>query len=380
VSTDDRNPLPEITLPSGDTMRAASRYADVRQVLADPRFSRRLRRPGPRMARGGDVSDDQYSLLNMDPPRHTRLRRIAAAAFAPKRVESWRPRVTAIAGELAADMLAAGSSADLVSAFAFPLPVRVICELLGVPERDRDQFRRWSDTALTTSTADAGQRAAANREFRQYVTALLAGRRAEPGDALIDALLDAHDGGEVFSKDELVSLTINLIAAGHETTANVISAGVFTLLTEERPRDGRPHGRSASVAVTDALVEEILRFDNPATYALPRLATEDVDLPCGRIRAGETVLPLLAAANRDAEAYPAPDLFDPGRSDAAPHLTFGHGPHFCLGANLARLEVGIALTSLFTAIPGLELSVAPDDVPWRTGGLVSGPRNLPVHW
>jgi cytochrome P450 len=371
VST-DQDPLPEITLPSGDTMRAASRYADVRQVLADPRFSRRLRGSGPRMARGGDISNDQHSLLNMDPPRHTRLRRIAAIAFTPKRIEAWRPRVTAIAGELVADMVAAGPPADLVSAFAFPLPVRVICELLGVPECDRERFRRWSDATLTISTADAAQRATANREFRQYVTALLARRRAAPGDALIDALLDAHDGGDAFGKDELVSLTINLIAAGHETTANVIAAGVFTLLAEEC----RPPSR----AVTEALVEEILRYDNPATYALPRLATEDVDLPSGLVRAGETVLPLLAKANRDPAAYPAPERFDPDRYGAAPHLTFGHGPHFCLGAGLARLEVGIALTSLFTALPGLELSVAPDDVPWRRGGLVAGPRSLPVRW
>ncbi|MBO2449113.1 cytochrome P450 [Actinomadura barringtoniae] len=374
MSADDRDPLPEITLPSGDTMRAASRYADVRQVLADPRFSRRLRRSDPRMARGADVSDDQYSLLNMDPPRHTRLRRIAAAAFTPRRVESWRPRVAAIAAELAADMAAAGPSADLVGAFAFPLPVRVICELLGVPERDREQFRRWSDAALTISTADGAQRLAAAREFRQYVTALLAARRAAPGDALIDALLDAQDeDGAVFSKDELVSLTVTLIAAGHETTANLIGAGVFTLLSENS-------AGSSPAPMSDGVVEELLRHDNPATYAMPRVATEDVDLPSGRVRAGETVLPLLTAANRDPDAYPAPDRFDPARAGAVPHLSFGHGPHFCLGAGLARLEAGVALTALFTAMPGLELAVAPEDVPWRSGGLIAGPKSLPVRW
>jgi cytochrome P450 len=376
--------LPVITLPSGDTMRAASRYADVRQVLSDPRFTRELHRaPGARMVRGADISDDTDSLLNMDPPRHTRLRRIVAAAFAPRQVAAWRPRVIEITDGLVEEMSAAGGPADLVTAFAFPLPIRVICELLGVPHEDRGRFRRWSEAALTTSTADASQRAAAGAEFRAYVAGLLADRRADPGDALIDALLAARetDDGEDpdgLTDGELVSLTINLITAGHETTSGLIGSGVFTLLAEGHYAALADRPREAADTVA-ALVEEILRHDTPAQYGLPRLATEDVELPSGTIHRGETVLPLLAAANRDPAVYPDPDRFAPSRADA-PHLTFGHGPHFCLGANLARLEVETALTALITRLPTLRLAVPPADVPWRTGGLVGGPQRLPVHW
>ncbi|XVQ06335.1 cytochrome P450 [Spirillospora sp. CA-255316] len=373
--------LPEIVLPSGDTIRTASRHADVRQLLTDPRFSRDLRRAsGTRMVRGDDISDDHDSLLNMDPPRHTRLRRIVAGAFGPRQVTAWRPRVTEITRRLAAEMAGHGSPADLVQVFAFPLPVRVICELLGVPEADRELFKKWSEAALTMSNMDAEQRATAGREFRDYVRALLAERRRSPGEALIDELLAARDGSDALTEPELVSLTINLITAGHETTANLIATGIFTLLTEGL------YGTLAATAAAsggftapEPLVEEVLRHATPAQYGMPRVALEDIDLPSGRVGRGETVLPLLAQANRDADIFPAPAEFDPGRAGAA-HLTFGHGAHFCLGANLARLEVETALTVLLTEFPRLELAVPPQDVSWREATLVTGPKGLPVRW
>jgi cytochrome P450 len=382
MSEDDRPAgLPEFVLPSGDTVRTASRHADVRQLLTDPRFTRDLRRAsGTRMVRGEDISDDRDSLLNMDPPRHTRLRRIVAGAFAPRQVTAWRPRVTEITQRLAAEMAGHGSPADLVQAFAFPLPVRVICGLLGVPETDRELFRKWSEAALTMSNMDAEQRATAGREFRDYVRALLAERRRSPGEALIDELLAAHDASGTLTEPELVSLTINLITAGHETTANLIATGVFTLLTE-----GLYGGLAAAAAASDGftapepLVEEVLRHATPAQYGMPRVALEDIDLPSGQVRQGETVLPLLARANRDADVFPAPGTFDPER-DGAAHLTFGHGAHFCLGANLARLEVETALTVLLTDFPRLELAVPPQDVSWREATLVTGPKALPVRW
>jgi cytochrome P450 len=368
--------LTTITLPSGDTMRAVSRYADVRQVLSDARFTRELHRTGdgPRLVRGNDISDDRDSLLNMDPPRHTRLRRIVAGAFAPRRVEGWRPRVRELTERLVDEMVAGGAPADLVAAFAFPLPIRIICELLGVPHEDRDRFRSWSDAALTMSTADAGQRAIAAHEFRAYVEGLLADRRRAPGDALIDALLESRDGSDVLTEQELVSLTVNLITAGHETTANLIGCGVFTLLAEDHYR-----ALAQDASLLAAAIEEILRHDTPAGYGLPRLATEDVELPSGMIRRGETVLPLLAAANRDGEAFPDPDHFDPHRA-GGPHLTFGHGSHFCVGAGLARLEVEVAFGVLIRRLPDLVLAVAPTDVPWSKGSMIRGPRRLPVTW
>ncbi|WP_051468871.1 cytochrome P450 [Actinomadura oligospora] len=367
---------PEIRVPSGDVMRAVSAHADVRRVLSDPRFSRELRRGGPRLARGGDVSDDRHSLLNMDPPRHTRIRRIVSGAFTPRRTAAWRPRVEAIAAGLADAMAGREPPCDLLTAFAFPLPVQVICELLGVPHGDRERFRRWADVALSTGTAGAASRSANGREFRGYVEAFVEARREEPGDALIDVLIAARDEGEDgdgrgLSGPELVSMVINIITAGHETTAHMVASAVFTLVTEGRwPAEAGP-----------GLLEEVLRHDTPATVAMPRLATEDVELASGTVRAGETVLPMLAEANRDAAVYPAPDTFAPDRpSDGVPLVTFGHGPHFCLGANLARQELEVALGTLAERFPKLELAVPADEIPWRTGGIVTGPARLPVRW
>ncbi|WP_158588101.1 cytochrome P450 [Actinomadura logoneensis] len=369
--------LPQVRVPSGDVMRAVSAHADVRQVLADPRFSRELRPGGPRLARGGDVSDDPYSLLNMDPPRHTRLRRIVAGAFTPRRTAAWRPRVEAVAAELADGMDAQGPPCDLLAAFAFPLPVRVVCEVLGVPDADRERFRAWADTALSTGTDGAARRSASGAEFRRYVEEFVAARRDAPGDALIDVLIAARDEGEDGDGDgglsgpELVSLVINLISAGHETTAHLVASAVLTLVAGGR----RP------AAVDARLVEEVLRHDTPAAVAMPRLATEDAELSGGTVRAGETVLPMLAAANRDAAVFADPGSFAPDRpTGGASHLTFGHGPHFCLGANLARQEVEVALGTLAARFPKLEPAVPADEVPWRTGGIVSGPAALPVRW
>ncbi|MBW8486407.1 cytochrome P450 [Actinomadura parmotrematis] len=374
--------LPEIALPSGARMRTASRQADVRQILTDPRFSRDLRRAsGTRMVSGEDVSDDADSLLNMDAPRHTKLRRIVAGAFAPRRIEAWRPRVTEITGELAAEMAAAGAPADLVAAFAFLLPVRVICELLGVPEDDRERFRGWAEAALTMADADADRRVRARTEFRAYLAGLLDARRRAPGTALVDDLLSARDGADALTEKELVSLLGNLITAGHETTANLIATGVFTLLTEDLYA-GLAAGATAAgdaFLAPERLFEELLRHDTPAQYGMPRVALEDVELPSGPVRRGETVLPLLARANRDAAVYADPDRFDPHR-ETAPHLTFGHGAHFCLGAGLARLEVRTALTVLLTRFPGLALAVPAGEVSWRSNTLVTGPHALPVRW
>ncbi|MFC4913774.1 cytochrome P450 [Actinomadura gamaensis] len=367
-----RDRLPELTAPSGDVMRAVSAHADVRRVLADPRFSRELRRGGPRLARGGDVSNDRHSLLNMDPPRHTRIRRIVAGAFTPRRTAAWRPRMEAIAAELADGMAVREMPCDLVEAFAFPLPVRVICELLGVPDGDRERFRRWADAALSTGTEGAARRSATGKQFRGYVEALIAARKAAPGDALIDVLIAASDeDGDRLSGPELVSLVINIISAGHETTAHLLATAVFTLTT----------GGRWPVRVTPGLVEEVLRHDTPTAVALPRLALEDVELASGSVRAGDTVLPMLAAANRDATVFADPDEFAPDRpTDGASHVTFGHGPHFCLGANLARQEVEVALETLAERFPKLETAVPADEVPWRSGGLVTGPERLPVRW
>ena len=362
--------LPEIVLPSGAAMRGLRRYADVREALTDARFRRNLSGTSGRMVRGKDISDDPHMILNMDPPEHTRIRRIVAGPFAPRRIARWKPRITEITRELAAEMAAGGAPADLVTAFAFPLPIRVICELLGVPESDRARYRHWADTRLSTSDLDADDRAKAAREFAEHVRGLVAERRAKPGDGLVDDLIEARDGSDALTEPELISLIIALITGGHETTANLVASGVFTLLTEDLYR---------GLAPTEGLVEELLRHDTPAQYGLPRVAAEDVDLPSGRVAAGEMVLPLLAEANRDPAVFAEPDRFDAGREGPA-HIAFGQGAHFCLGARLARLETEVALTVLLTEFPDLALAVPAEDVPWRAASLVKGPTRLPVRW
>jgi cytochrome P450 len=372
-------PLTPHALPSGDPVTLATRHADVQRVLADPRFTREVYRypHAPRLLSGGsNISNNPDSLLNMDPPRHSRLRRIVAGAFLPRQAETWRPRVREVAGRLVDELASAGPGADLIAGFAFPLPIQVICELLGVPAEDHDLFRGWAGLALTASPESGERRAKARVEFTTYVLDLLAARRRDPGDALIDLMISAHDGADVLTERELISLIKNLITAGHETTTNVLSSGMFTLLS-------LPGAYAAVVgdpALVPPTVEEVLRHDMPGEIALPRLATRDLELPGGPVREGESVLPALAAANRDSDVFPDPDRFDITRTENRHHVSFGHGPHYCIGANLARMELQVALEVLTERLPRLSLACAPEEIIWTSGGMVRGPRRLPVRW
>jgi cytochrome P450 len=367
--------LPEIVLPSGDTARAVTGYQDVRLVLADPRFTRELHKvPGsPRMVRGADMSDDIHSILNMDPPRHTRIRRIVSGALTPARVRDWRPRITAITASLIAEMKTGEGRADLVTAFAWPLPAQVAGELLGVPPDDKTTFQGGIEDLLGTEEVDMDRRISSARAFRSYVKGLIATRRAAPGDALIDALIQSRDGDDTLDDRELVSLVLTLISAGYETTGAMITRAVLTLLAE-----GRFARLVADPGLVPGHVEELLRRDSPAEIALLRLATEDVELSCGTVRAGQAVVPVLHDANRDPAVFARPDELDVERG-AERHLSFGHGPHYCLGANLAMAEVEIALTSLASEMPGLALAVSPGDLRWRDSQ-VHCPSALPVTW
>jgi cytochrome P450 len=384
-------PLAPATLPSGDAAAIAVRYADVRQILSDPRFTRELNYPGaPRLVNGTDLSDEPDALINMDPPRHTKVRAALSAAFTPRRVEAWRPRATEIAERLLNELAAAGPPGDLVAGYAVPLPIRVICELLGVPHEDHERFRAWSDAFLSVSAYTAGERKTAARAISKYVWELIAARRHDPGsdasgDALIDVLIDAIDERQALTDKELVRQTVGLIIAGHETTATVLSRGVFVLLT----RPGQYAGLAADPAQVPAAVEEILRYNVPGDGGLLRVATQDVELPSGVIRQGQAVLPSVAAANQDPSVFPEPGRFEPGRFDTSrpdtsrqegAHMTFGYGPHYCLGANLARLELQVALAALVRRLPRLELAATPKEIPWRSGLIVRGPRRLPVTW
>ncbi|MCP2338239.1 cytochrome P450 [Actinomadura rupiterrae] len=366
------DPLAPVLLPSGDEALVAVRHADVRQVYGDPRFSRELHYPGaPRLLRGTDVGDDPSALINMDPPRHTRLRRLASVAFTPRRIAAWRPRAQQIADDLVDVM---SSPSDLVTAFAFPLPLRIITELLGVPHEDWDRFRAWSDAFLSTSDQGADERAEAGRAFARYVAGLIASRREHPSDGLLDALVQARDGGEAMSERELMRMIVGLIIAGHETTATVIARGALTLLAE-------PARFAALAAAPEAVppaVEEILRWHVPGDGGMLRVALEDVDLPSGRVAKGQAVMTSSAAANRDPEAFADPDRFDMTRPEC-PHLTFGQGPHYCLGANLARMELQVAFETLARRLPTLALAAPPELHPLAHRPNDPPPRPPPRH-
>ncbi|MCC3778539.1 cytochrome P450 [Streptomyces sp. UNOB3_S3] len=363
--------LLRVRLPYGEPAWLATRYADARLVLGDRRFSRAAAQAHDEPRQSPGHRDN--GLLSMDPPDHTRLRTLVTKAFTVQRVERLRPAIRSLAEGLLDDMVAAGPPADLVEHFALPLPVAVICRMLGVPEEDRPLFRKWSDDALSTSSLTAEEWEASRDELRAYMAGLVAEHRARPADDLMTALIEARDGTGRLSELELVDLCVGILVAGHETTATQIPNFLLTLL--EHPGELARLGEDPERV--PAAVEELMRFvplGMAASFA--RYATEDVEVGGTLVRAGEPVLVAVGSANRDARRFGSPDSLDLGR-EGNQHLGFGHGVHHCLGAPLARLELQEALRALALRLPGVHLA---GEVVWKTEMLVRGPRSLPVGW
>jgi cytochrome P450 len=365
-------PLGRVRMPDGQPARLVLRHDDMTEVLRAPGLSRDVRYMDiPRDAEGVP-----RFLLNMDPPRHTRLRRLVSAAFTPRRAEDWRPVVQEIVDRLLDAMAAAGPPVDLVTAYATRVPIELMCRLLGVPDVDLERFRAWEDLWLTgTEPADTEQRQAALIEFFVYVTELVAARRNEPGDGLIDDLIAARDADDRLSEPELVDLVISLLFAGHETVASTIARGALTLL--RHPDQYR--ALAADPGLRPGAVEELLRYDMPGDGGPLRVAAADVPLPSGTIPAGSLVKIFIPAANRDPAAFPDADRFDITRSPN-PHLAFGGGPHFCLGAALARVELEVAVGSLAARFPGLRPVDPPEAVPYLATALHRTVQRLQVAW
>lgn len=367
--------LVRIEMAYGGPAWLATRYEDVKLVLADLRFSRAetLGKDVPRILPA--IVDDP-SILSMDPPDHTRLRRLVATAFTARRTEQLRPRIQQIIDELLDAMIAKGSPADLAESLAWPLPIVVICELLGVPVEDRDKFREWTDVSLTTDGADMASIDAAREGLQGYLAELVAKRRVEPTDDLLGQLVLARDEGDRLSEQELILFGITLLVAGHETTANQTGNFVYLLLRE--PRLWQKLVGDADLV--PAAIEELSRFTPlGAAGGFARIAKEDVEVGGQLVRKGEAVIVQMGAANRDATVFERPDEIDFARENN-PHVAFGHGVHHCLGAPLARLELQLAVGTLVRRLPGLRLAVPADDVAWRADRLVRGVRALPVAW
>ncbi|HYN95129.1 MAG TPA: cytochrome P450 [Pilimelia sp.] len=353
------DPLGRVRVPSGDSVVLAARYADVAAILADPRFSRELFHPeAPRYYPDFDISDAPDAMINMDPPEHTRLRRLTANTFTARRIEVWRPRVRDLVHALLDSI--DDEVVDFVQAVAFPLPVRAICDVMGVTEFDWERVRSWSQALISSSGRTVDERIVDALEFAGYIIELIQRHRAEPGDGLLSALIDARDEGDQLTDAELVRIAQGLFVGGHESTSVALSRAALRLLAP--PVDYRR--LVADPRLIDAAVEEILRVEVPIETAFIRLATEDVDLPSGKIRQGDGVLPCLRSANHDPAVYPDADAFDLDR-EARPHLAFGRGPHHCLGAGLARMELQEALRVLVTRLPNLSLAEDPDAISWH---------------
>jgi cytochrome P450 len=368
----------------GEQMFVLSRHAECAAVLRDPRFGHaEPGDAGPFGRAAENVPLDEQgkpvrSFLRMNPPDHTRLRRLVSKAFTRPMVARLAPRIGQITGELLRAAQATGGQTDLIESLAYPLPVIVISELLGIPDRDRERFVRWShemarglDPEFLLPPGLRADLARARGEFAEYVRELAEARRREPGDDLMSALVGVRDSGDLLSESELISTCILLLIAGHETTVNLIGNGTLALLRHP----DQLAGLRAQPELIEPAVEELLRYDSPVQLTA-RSALADAEIAGTEVKRGSVALLLIGAANRDPEAHPRPDELDIGR-EAGRHLAFGQGLHFCLGAPLARLEAQIALTALTRDIAALRLAGEPE---WKDNLVLRGLRRLPVEF
>ncbi|CAL9643026.1 cytochrome P450 family protein [Streptomyces sp. enrichment culture] len=370
-----QGPVHRIRMPEGGAKAwLVVGYEAGRAALADGRLTKDWSKASPTLGLGA-VSAGPH-MLRADPPDHTRLRKLVAREFTPRRVDQLAPRIQKTTDLLLDGMLTADEGrADLVEALSFPLPMAVICELLGVPDLDRESFRTWSTDAL--SATDPETRAAAAEAMARFMRELIEDKGRHPGEDLMSALIQgSRDDPDGLSFEELLGTAWLLLVAGFETTVNLISNGVLALLTHP----AQLAALRADLDRIDTAVEEMLRYDGPVETPTYRFTTEPVTLAGTPIPGGgELVLVALADANRDPARFPSPDRFDLSR-DARGHVSFGHGIHYCLGAPLARLEARIAIRTLLQRCPDLTLDIHPAAITWRPGLMIRGPRSLPVRF
>src|SRR5262245_42710415 len=354
-----------------------TRYEDVVSVLRDARFVKEPIAAVVASRMGGATPPVPLSMLERDPPDHTRLRGLVSKAFTPRVVETLRPHIQQIVDGLL-DRVEGRHSMDLIEDFAYPLPVIVICQMLGVPVEDRDRFKGWGldiarglDAIMLPADSDVTRRSLASRTaLGDYFRELIAERRASPRADMLSALIAAEEAGDKLSEDELLATCTLLLVAGHETTVNLIGNGTLALLRhpdELRRLLERP-------ALIASAVEELLRYDGPVQRTA-RITSEDVTIGGRTIGKGELVMPFIGAADRDPAQFPDPDRLDITRADNR-HIAFGWGIHFCLGAPLARLEGQIAINALVWRFP--KLALATDRPEYRQSLTLRGLKALPV--
>ncbi|GGM03597.1 cytochrome P450 [Dactylosporangium sucinum] len=371
----DAAPVRRISLPGGAEGWLVTSHDLVHRALTDPRLAKggmvRADIPAGRLSPATLAAINTH-MLNVDPPEHTRLRRLVSRAFTARRVEALRPRVQQIADRLLDD-LSRHETADLLDAYAVPLPVEVICQLLGIGNEHRDQLRSWATVVMTGAYAPDDY-VRAITEWSDFIRDLLAQKRRTPGDDLLSDLIEARYEQDALSDDELTSTAYLMMIAGFDTTTNLIANGAWLLLTHPDQRALL----AREPRLLDGAVEEFLRYESPVQNSSIRTAREPVELGGHRIAAGDIVVLSLLAANRDPATFADANGLDIARP-RNPHVAFGHGPHFCLGAPLARIEGQIALRALFGRYPDLRLAVDPAELRWRVGFAAHALAVLPVR-
>lgn len=375
-----QDPIHAIKLEDGQTAWFLTRYEDVLAVLKDQRFikdHRKLLTPEQlELSQGNIGAMMNMHMLSFDPPDHTRLRALVNLSFTPRLVEQWRERIQVITDELIDAMQEQqGSEIDLIDAFAFPLPIIVITEMLGVPSEDRLKFRAWSNALLDGLNDPTSFEHIQMQmfEFAMYLHNLIETKRQQETDDLVNRLIQVESDGDKLNELELISMIFLLLVAGHETTVNLISNGTLALL--QRP-DQKRLLQDDPTLIKNA-VEEFLRFHSPVARSTSRWAGEDLEFGGKEMRRGDVVEMSLAAANHDPALFAEPDELDITRKENH-HLAFGHGIHFCLGAPLARLEGQIAIGTLLHRLPDLRLAVEPEQLVWRPSPLLFGLSKLPI--
>ncbi|GIG93244.1 cytochrome P450 [Plantactinospora endophytica] len=386
----DTAPVTRAQLPGGQEVWAVSTFTDVRSLLVRPDVSSDPRRPGfpepfpdapteePGATEGPADPEEEAplpQLFEMDPPQHTRYRRMLIPELTVKRVNELRPGIQQLVDRLIDDMLATGPETDLVPAFALPIPSMVICQLLGVAYDSHEFFQSRTEIVLS-KTVTAEQRETAYLELYAFLDEVVSATESDPTDDILGRLVVKYRRTDELSHEMLVNTAVLLLLAGHETSANTIALGVLTFL--EHPGQLRILLTEPAAAVSAA--DEMVRFHSLGDVDISRVATADFTLGGQTIHAGEGILPILSAANRDPQAFERPDEFDIRRPDSRHHVGFGYGPHQCLGQNLARAELEIAYRTLFTRIPSLRLAVPVDELDFKTDSQIFGLRSLPVTW
>jgi cytochrome P450 len=367
----ETDPVHYVHFPDGQRGWLVTSFDDGAAVLKDARFIKDYSK-----LYGGSMEGMSVFTQNMlfsDPPDHKRLRGLAQKAFTPKMISGMRGRIQEITDELL-DAIEGIESVNLIDEFAFPLPIIVICEILGVPSEDRDKFRLWSNSLIEGTSGEVGVSVYEHMtQFIQYLGQWFQKVRGNPDDSLISKLIETEEEGDRLSEKELYGLVSLLIIAGHETTVNLIGNTVLALISNP---DQQEMLRNQPELVPQA-IEESLRFNGPVEFSTSRWASEDMEF-CGKeIRRGDVVVVALNAANHDPEKFEEPERFDPLR-EKSPHLAFGMGIHFCLGAPLARLEGEIAISGLLSRFEDIRLAVDESELTWRPGMIVRGVKELPV--